>query len=350
MILFDPMLPAALAVALFLALAAFIVVSSRRLRPGRRRWPMVRRLAIALMLLLVVLRPGTPGLGDRTTVGTGNDVFIVMDTTGSVAAEDYGDSATRLSGMKADATLIIEQFAGAKFSLVTFDTVGIVRVPLTTDATAMQSAIDVLQPEVTLYSHGSSISEAKEVLRTTLEENATAHPERQRIVFYLGDGEQTNGQEPESYEDSSTYINGGAVLGYGTEEGGRMRENTGPFSTLDDGSTAAPTAVPTPDPGAPVYIQDRSSYPYSDALSIFDERALQTIAGQLGVDYLHRVDDSPLPRSVTIVPDQPETVERQVRTILELYWVPALGAFALLLWEAGSIVMALLATRRPEIR
>ena len=341
---FEPMIAPALIVLATVLFSAFIVFTGLRAPKGRRLWPVVRRLAITLAILLVAVRPGVPGLGDRTVVSTGNDVYIVMDTTGSVAAEDYLISATRLSGMKADAARIVDEFAGAKFSLLTFDTVALVRVPLTTDATAMQSAIDVVQPEVTLYSSGSSISVAAELLASTLAENAAAHPERQRIVFYLGDGEQTNGEEPGSFEASAANTQGGAVFGYGTAEGGRMQENAGPFDDLLDGETPLPEDPNEP----PVYIQDRSSYPYTEALSIYSEENLTAIANQLGVDYVHRTTDSPIPVTADDVPGQPETVESRVHTIVELYWIPALAAFALLLWEAAGIVLALVALRRPK--
>ena len=346
---FDPMIAPALIVLGAALFAAFILVTGLRAPRGHRLWPIARRLAITVAILLVAVRPGVPGLGDRTVVSTGNDVYIVMDTTGSVAAEDYLISATRLSGMKADAAKILDEFAGAKFSLLTFDTVALVRVPLTTDATAMQSAIDVLQPEVTIYSSGSSISVAAELLAATLAENAAAHPERQRIVFYLGDGEQTDGEEPGTFEASAANTQGGAVLGYGTAEGGRMQENAGPFDdVLEDDVPVGETAAPEDPSEPPVYIQDRSTYPYVEALSIYNEENLQAIAGQLGVDYVHRTTDSPIPVTADDVPGQPDTVESQVHTIVELYWIPALAAFALLLWEAGGIVLALAALRRPK--
>ena len=343
-VLFDPMLPLWMAAVAFALFAGFIVFIGIRAPKGRRLWPMLRRLVIAVALFTMVLRPAVPGLGDRTTVATGNDVFIVFDTTGSVAAEDYGDDQTRLSGMKADVTKILKDLAGSKFALITFDVVALTRVPLTTDSSAVQSAVDVLSPEVTLYSHGTSISEAKELLLTSLQQDATEHPERQRVVIYLGDGEQNSGEEPDSFADAADLITGGGVLGYGTEAGAHMLENQGPIPSIDvDGDGVSDSPEPEQK-----YIEDRSTSPFTEAISKIDEGNLKDIASQLGVSYLHRSADTPVEASVTAVPDLPDTIETPVRTVIELYWVGGLIAFALLLWEAGVIVVALLGIRRPR--
>ena len=343
-ILFAPMLPAVLALVVFALFVGFVVFIGIRAPKGKRLWPTLRRLLIAAALLAMVLRPGVPGLGDRTTVATGNDVFIVFDTTGSVAAEDYGDGQTRLSGMKADVAKILKDLAGSKFALLTFDVVALTRVPLTTDSSAVQSAVDVLSPEVTLYSHGTSISEAKDLLISSLQQDAAEHPERQRIVIYLGDGEQNSGEEPDTFADAASLIVGGGVLGYGTEAGGRMLENPGPIPQIDaDGDGVSDSPEPEQK-----YIEDRSTSPFSEAISKIDEDNLKDIASQLGVSYLHRTSDTPVEATVTTVPDLPDTIETPVRTIIELYWVAGLIAFALLLWEAGIIVLALLGIRRPR--
>ena len=325
---FDPMIAPALIVLGAALFAAFILVTGLRAPRGHRLWPIARRLAITVAILLVAVRPGVPGLGDRTVVSTGNDVYIVMDTTGSVAAEDYLISATRLSGMKADAAKILDEFAGAKFSLLTFDTVALVRVPLTTDATAMQSAIDVLQPEVTIYSSGSSISVAAELLTATLAENAAAHPERQRIVFYLGDGEQTAAEEPGSFADAGEFTNAGIVLGYGTEEGGPMLSNAGLYADDDE---------------EPEYIMDRSDYPYTVAKSKIDEENLKQIAEQLGISYAHRTSAGAIPGIDAIEDLADESLtEQDARSLIPLYWIFALAAFVLLLWEASLVAIALI--------
>ena len=113
-------------------------------------------------------------------------------------------------------------------------------------------------------------------------------------------------------------VDGGAVLGYGTPQGGRMKENTGQRS----GRTA----------GAG-YIQDRTTGSGRDALSVIDEGRLQGIAGQLGVPYVHRsAGDAVAAMMQAADPGGaaagsgggPASTGRT-----ELYWILAAGAFLL---------------------
>ena len=90
-------------------------------------------------------------------------------------------------------------------------------------------------------------------------------------MFYLGDGEQTTDLPPQSFAALAAYLDGGAVLGYGTSEGGPMPEFFPPTDLHQFGEEE-----PEPDPEAETsYIQDPAG---GDAISRIDEAALQTIA------------------------------------------------------------------------
>ena len=324
--IFDPIAPVGGAVFLLIVVLVFLVATAvvSKVKPLST----VRRGLIAVALFCVAIGPSIYGPADRTTFNSSNDVFIVLDTTGSVSAEDYDGEKTRLEGMRADVAQIIEHFAGARFSLITFDAVPLIRLPLTRDTNAVVSAMEVVQPEMTLYSHGSSISVAKDLLAQTLEDAEDAEPEHRRIVFYLGDGEQTAAEEPESFADAGEFTNAGIVLGYGTEEGGPMRSNAGLYTDEDE---------------EPEYIMDRSDYPYTVAKSKIDEGNLKDIAEQLGISYAHRTTADPIPGIDAIEDLADESLtEEDARSIIPLYWIFALAAFVLLLWEAALVAIALI--------
>ena len=349
---FNPMVPVGGAIFLFLVVVAFVVLTGLR-GPRRGRLPRIgRRILIALALLIVGLRPGIPDLAERVIVASDVDVFIAMDTTGSIAAEDYNGTDTRLDGIRGDVDEIITAFPGARITLVTFDSVAIIRVPLTRDSGTLASAMDVVQTEVTTYSNGSTISEPRQLLEDTLAAAKEAYPDHKRILIYLGDGEQTASGEPESFETVTEYIQGGAVLGYGTEAGGQMLENKGAYYTdpyyYDDEYYEEQNEPKPP----PEYIIDpRTDKP---ALSVIDEGNLETIAEQLGVTYEHRTTPGPIPAldglNETDGVNLETTSERRVQ---ELYWIFALAAFVLLLWEAGvvaiGVVDAFAASRRRTL-
>jgi Ca-activated chloride channel homolog len=304
-----------------------VVTDRRALAVHRSLWTL--RLVMVLACAVMLLRPGLPG-GSTQTLATDTDIVLVVDTTASIVAEDWDDGSPRLDGVRADVRALVEEYPGARFALLTSDAAAQLRIPLTTDTTALLGSLDVLRPEVTSQSRGSSIGVAAPLLSETLAAAAESSPDRSRMVFYFGDGEQTTGSAPESFADSARYTDAGAVFGYGTTEGGPMRVTTG---GLDQNGSE--------------YIQ----YQGSDALSVIDEGNLETIAGQLGVGYEHReADVAPAlpaaPSSTTAYADAGE-----VGNVIELYWVAALVVLAALgveLTRATILVARLRGLRAPR--
>ena len=290
--------------------------------PGRPIWAL--RLGMLVVVFAMLLRPGIPG-GTSQTLATDTDIVIVADTTASIIAEDWDSDRPRMTGVRADVQAIVDEYPGARFSLISFDAAAQQRLPLTTDATALMSSLDVMLPEITDQSRGSSISIANRMLTEVLAAAAKASPERSRMVFYLGDGEQTASQEPESFASSAKYVDGGAVLGYGTAEGGPMKRTTGRPST---GSG-------TQDGAGGDYIE----YQGERALSVIDEDNLQRISEQLGVEYQHRTADAAieLPDAPTSTTDYASSGE--VGNVIELYWTAALVLLAMVAVELTRATM-----------
>ncbi|WP_226533472.1 vWA domain-containing protein [Microbacterium paraoxydans] len=290
---------------------------------GRRAlWAM--RLVLVLACVAMLLRPGIPG-GATQTLATDTDIVLVVDTTASIVAEDWGEGEPRLDGIREDVRALVEEYPGARFALITSDAAAELRMPLTTDTTSLLGSLDVLRPEVTSQSRGSSIGLAAPLLAETLASAAESSPDRSRMVFYLGDGEQTVDTPPEPFSGSEKYTDAGGVFGYGTAEGGPMRITTGDLSDSGTG-----------------YIQ----YQGSDALSVIDEGNLERIADQLGVDYQHRTADGEpvLPEAPSTTTDYAESGE--VGNVIELYWVAALVILLILGVELARATMLIAQLRR----
>lgn len=346
----NPVVPGWALALLGAALGGFALwrlIASRGSLRSAGRW--LGRLAMVGLLILIALRPTIPTEGQGPRASGGLEVYVVVDTTSSMAAEDWGDGQPRLDGVKADLERLVDGLEGAQFSLVTFDAVAVQRVPLTSDSAAMDSAVSVLRQEITTYSRGSSIDAAVPVLEDLLADAKALNPDQRRVLFYLGDGEQTAALQPGTFEALAPYLDGGAVLGYGTEEGGRMREFFGERPTqFGDTATPAPQDPVTEEP--PTYIQDRSAAEPADALSRIDEQALRAVAEQLGVQYLHRSAGTSVdPALDGIEVGQLTVQDGEPDSALELYWVPAIpfGALALLeLYSVGALVLELRGPRR----
>jgi Ca-activated chloride channel family protein len=189
-----------------------------------------------------------------------------------VCGEDRLDDGgkQRIEGVQDDVKQIAKELAGARFSLITFNNTTSVELPLTNDTTALSSAVDTTAIQMIMYGTGSSIDAPVQRTQTELERIAKKTPGRGRVVFYFGDGEQTASGAPGSFAALQPLIGGGAVLGYGTESGGRM------YDVLYDGTRQV--------------IKDYSTntYPVPEALSKIDENNLRTVASQMGVAYYHR--------------------------------------------------------------
>lgn len=326
---FTPMLPLWVLLPATAAMAALAAWQLLRHRGARLAIVWAARLLMVLLLLVLALRPAIPAASSGSSTTGGLEVYFVVDTTSSMAAEDFGSgtdgaASTRLDGVRADIAAIVEQLVGAEFSLVTFDSVAVQRVPLTSDASGLLSANSVLTQEATLYSAGSSVDAPLDLLTTVLGEAQAENPRRSRVLFYFGDGEQTRAVEPRSFEQLAVFVDGGAVLGYGTEEGGRMREFSG--YTLDEGLQ-------------PSYIKDFTTNPPTDAVSRIDENMLRAIADQFGVDYLHRGPGEaigPVVDGIEVPPTSTTIADDELPT--EFYWIVAVPLGLLALRELFGVV------------
>ncbi|QPZ37205.1 vWA domain-containing protein [Paramicrobacterium chengjingii] len=317
---FHPVMPAVLMTIVFAALLLFTIVQAVRAPTAKIRLHWISRTVLVVLLGAMMLRPVANDGKPVDAVGSDVDVYFVIDTTSSMAAEDWGDGKPRLDGVRADVTELAETLAGARYSVTTFDAATVERVPLTTDAGAIEQTVAAMTQEITGYSSGSSISAPLSHLKQTL---AEANPDHTTILYYIGDGEQTVTEQPESFAAIAEYVDGGAVLGYGTKDGGRMLENRGLETD-----------------GEPEYITDPSTG--EPALSHIDDDALQTIATQLGVDYLHRDASSSVAEAasgITVVPES--EAGQNPAPEPELYWILAIPFGALLLFELASLVVDL---------
>ena len=157
---------------------------------------------------------------------------------------------------------------------------------------------------------------AAPLLADRLAASRKAHPNRPRLVFYLGDGEQTAGTAPEPFTKGTDLIDGGAVLGYGTAAGGKMRDHT--------------FGADTPGP----YILDKSAG-YEPAMSRIDEKALQAaLPGSCSLPYVHRDGPAGIAAALTDAAPRPphsrwNAGERTGAGRWEVYWLFALAAFGL---------------------
>ena len=258
----NPIFPVPLAgAALLAAFVLLVVFMAMRARPMREiLFSALRVLCIFLLAFMLNLRIMRPG--DQAGIETRNlDVMFVLDTTISMWAQDYDGTRERMEGAKADCAYIMEKLAGANFGLIRFDNRGQILAPFTQDTRNVTDAFDTIRAPDREYARGSDLSAPYPVMEDLLE-SSSGKESRKTIVFFLSDGELTNEATLMSYSGLAHYIDDGAVLGYGTRQGGRMREGT--YSEF----------VADPKTG-------------DIALSRIDESNLKKLASDMDIDYLY---------------------------------------------------------------
>lgn len=92
----------------FVVLALLTVCIIPAVRGAGPRWKWFARMGVVAVLALALARPGIPIKSSTEEYEAQADVYFVVDTTTSMAAEDFDGDDTRLSGVKDDMLALAE--------------------------------------------------------------------------------------------------------------------------------------------------------------------------------------------------------------------------------------------------
>ena len=280
----QPIFPLGTMLAVFAVLfiaTAYLVIKNKT-KTGDRIATLARLTVIYVLALVIGIRPVM--IETKYEFATKNlDVLFVIDTTISMWAQDYNGKKERMDGVTKDVNYIIDELAGSNFGLVTFDDSPHVLAPFTQDLQYIRDLMDTFESPDSYYAKGSDLSIAYQDIESLLL-SSNRKENRKTIVFYISDGEITNGKELRDFSDLAQYVDAGAVLGYGTATGGKMKENYGNS-----------------------YVYDYSTH--KDAVSKLDEENLKKIAEGLGLEYMNMNNgNSSLVGSVELIKESSKTV------------------------------------------
>ena len=226
----------------------------------------IRQIVIIFLLFMINLRIMIPDPNAETVQRKVNVLFVV-DNTISMQAEDYGhDKEQRMIAVRNDCAYIMEQLPGAQFAVVSFANTQQMMTPYTIDTNNIMQSLNTLNGQATLYAQGTGFEGILTYLETLLNDD----DDNLQIVFFISDGELTNEKTLMFHPELKKYIDGGAVLGYGTEQGGPMHA----FAFFGD------------DEVEELYYYDEN-FDRQTALSYIDEENLQTLADDMGISYVH---------------------------------------------------------------
>jgi LPXTG-motif cell wall-anchored protein len=297
-------LPLALLAAAAAVLVGAQVVALRRWRAsGRNRRALWRwALVTVAALLLVVAATRVVFVGDdqapaRSAGDLEPSVFLVVDRSPDMAVRDLG-GRSRMDVARDDLEVLVDRYPRARFSVIGFASTPSVAWPLSADTWSLRAVLDTLTPYAPAPDAvaQTNAGAASTVLRYQLISAVQQYPRARTLVFYLGAGAPESELPAREFTPPAGAIDGGAVLGYGTAEGG-------------------------PIPGTDI---ERSSV---------DDATLRAVAGQLGVPFVARSGSGPLTAELPDggTDEQAAAVASTGET--ETYWLPALGAAVLILIE-----------------
>lgn len=174
----------------------------------------VKLILVLLAFVLLIVAAANPQVGMRLeeVKQTGIDVFILLDVSLSMSAEDI--KPDRLEKAKYQISSLIKKLRGDRIGLIIFSGEAYVQIPLTSDYSAANlflSAVDfrsVPQP-------GTAIASAINLAIKSFDYNAST----QKVIIVITDGEDHEGDVMEAVKDAVSKDLKIYTIGLGTPEG-----------------------------------------------------------------------------------------------------------------------------------
>lgn len=280
----------------------------------------IRQIIAVVLIFLINLRIMVPSANVSTNTQTLDTyVLFVVDDTISMLARDYDGDTERLTAVKNDCSHIIEQLDGAKFAVISFNNNANLVAPYTDNSEYANDVIDSLYPLDSLYARGTSMNVCLDVMTDTLK-RAREKADGSVVVFFISDGEITNEDKLESFKAAAKYVDGGAVLGYGTKDGGNMYVKS--YYTDQE-----------------ELLEDTSGYPRKPAVSKIDEKNLKSIADDLGISYINMNDSTNVDPVIKKIQREVtgDSKTGKVKGFVDIYYIFAAMLAALLVLDFVDI-------------
>jgi Ca-activated chloride channel family protein len=197
-------------------------------RPVARRWKAALIVAAVTLVALALTQPRW-GFEWREVKHKGVDVFVLLDVSKSMLAEDVRPN--RLTQAKYAVQDLLEKIRGDRIGLVAFAGTAFVQCPLTVDYEAFRLTLKDADPRI-IPRGGTAIGAA---IRTALK-GFEAGEGRDRAIVLITDGEETESDAPAAADEVAKAGVRIFAIGVGTAEGELIpvREAGQPMEFLKD--------------------------------------------------------------------------------------------------------------------
>ena len=275
---------------------------------------MIIKSSIIVLLFIINLRMMIPN-GKSVQLNNNLNVLFAIDTSVSMQSLDYYGNNERMEGVIKDTTYIVDELQGAKFSIITFGNEPKKNIPFTPDSSIVKAELEALQTENPSYAHGSSLNIVKSIIEETIKSDMEKHEKKYKyVLFIISDGEITKKNEQlESFETIGDLIINGAVMGYGSLNGGKMYQYKASNS----------------------FIYDPNGYSFTaPAISKIDENNLNKMAKDLNVEYIKMDNTSNIYNKIKEIKSDMtklETEKKEVDDYQDIYYYFAIALFILIM-------------------
>lgn len=280
----------------------------------------IRQIIAIVLVFLINLRIMVPSNNVSSSSQTLDTyVLFVVDDTISMLARDYDGDTERLTAVKKDCSDIIDELDGAKFAVISFNNNANLVSPFTNNSQYAKDVIGSLYPIEEMYAEGTSMNVSIDMMTDTLK-RAREKADGNVVVFFISDGEITNEEKLKPFKSAAKYVDGGAVLGYGTSEGGNMYVKSY-YTDREE------------------LLEDTSSYPRKPAVSVIDEKNLKSIASDIGVKYINMNDSTNIDSTISKIKKESvsESKDGKVTGYADIYYIFAAMLVVVMMWEFVDI-------------
>ncbi len=279
------------------------------------------KISCIILLFIINLRFMIPN-GENTILSSEFNILFVIDTSVSMRALDYDKDKERFEGVINDCCYIIDQLPGCKFSIITFGNSAQRLIPFTNDTDMVQAELKSINVEHDYFAKGTSINIVKDIFENTLKQEKERQNNKAKfITFFITDGEITKEEKLESFANIAQNISNGAVLGYGTEKGGKMVNSM--FANDPSNEDYY------------MYYYDEN-YKKNTSISKIDEKTLKQLSTDLKIDYIKMDNTAKIDYKLNNIKDQifnSQTTEEKINSYQDIYYYFAIPLVILLIAE-----------------
>lgn len=299
----SPVLPPVLLVLLAAILVAVRAASWWRLTrgatPRSAMWRWTGLSVAALLLVAAAARPviGATAAAQEPAEAREPNVFLVIDRSAEMAAPEP-DGSSPAAQVNSDVTQLVDHYPKARFAVIGFASGPRLEWPLSADSWSLKPVVTAATTYPTPDAAATDAGAASTVLRYQLLSAAQQYPEAKNLVYYLGAGTPKGPTPQREFALPDNSVAGGAVLGYSND-------------------------------GIP---------------------SLQSVAEQIGVQYVQRTGPSIPAEALTEPPAPVQQDSRRASSGTELYWALTGPAALLLLIELYLVLREAARTRLDRVR